>query len=106
MSTIIKATLIFAASPSAHRVARCDTSWLDPVHTGHALVRKQPRHLLDHARQGSRLERRLDEREVECQLQLVAVSVERHQILDAVDARLADEQAAAGRTALRSGATA
>ena len=78
-------------SSSAHRVGKRGTSWLLPVHT-----RLQPSGMSASVRsitlpERRRLERRLHERDVEREVQLVAGAVERDDVVDRGQERLADE---------------
>ena len=84
-------------SSPAQRVAKRDMSWFEPVHAGHAPSGRAASVASTTARMAGASNGRVDEREVEGEVQLVVpVAVERGQTLDRLDRRLADQDAAAG----------
>ena len=90
MSSAVRAR---CGSSPAQRVANRDMSWFEPVHAGHAPRREQRFDVLDDLAHRRGLERRVDEREVEREVQLVEVgAVERGERRRVVDGRLAEQQ--------------
>ena len=77
----------------AHRVGKRLWSWLDPVQTGHAPAGSAASVSSTNRAQRLGVERRAEEREVEGQLELVALPVEAGQAGRAGDVGLAEEQA-------------
>ena len=75
-------------------------SWLDAVHTGHSPAGSLASVSADHVGQVLGRERGEDEREVERELQLVALAVERGQRAEIADPGFAEQQPR-GRVAVR-----
>ena len=101
VSSSTSARRIRFGSFCAHRVGNRLWSWLDAVQTGQAPVGQACLDLVDQAAEHLGLERRLEEREVEGQVQLVALAVEAGQAVHARTGTSRRAAAGAGRTPRR-----